>query len=85
MCGELHPNIQIDYHTNLCFPQTQWRRYHAISSYKQQKKASLTLQCLWRARVARKELRKLRMVSSQFLSITQEKYIYIVKQYLQLI
>lgn len=45
------------------FLQTEWRRFQAISAFKQQKKATVTLQCLWRARVARKELRNLRMVS----------------------
>ncbi|KAJ1377258.1 P-loop containing nucleoside triphosphate hydrolase, partial [Sesbania bispinosa] len=43
------------------FGETQWRRVQALSDYKQQKKATIILQCLWRARVARKELRKLRM------------------------
>lgn len=47
--------------------QTQWRRAQALSDYKQQKKATVTLQCLWRAKVARKELRKLRMVTSIFM------------------
>lgn len=42
--------------------QTQWRLHKAYLAYKQQKKATLALQCLWRARLARKELRKLRMV-----------------------
>lgn len=45
------------------FSQTQWRRVQALSNYKQQKRATVALQCLWRAKVARKELRKLRMVS----------------------
>ncbi|TVU45041.1 hypothetical protein EJB05_04510, partial [Eragrostis curvula] len=41
--------------------QTRWRQHKAYVDYKQQKRASLILQCLWRARIARKELRKLRM------------------------
>lgn len=51
---------------NFYFLQTQWRKFQAVTAYKQQKKATLTLQCLWRARVARKELRKLRMVISLY-------------------
>ena len=43
--------------------QTRWRRYQALSAYKQEKKACLITQCHWRARVARKELRKLKMVT----------------------
>ncbi|KAF6139301.1 hypothetical protein GIB67_021511 [Kingdonia uniflora] len=41
--------------------QTQWRGFQARSAYKQQKKATLTFQCLWRGRIARKELRKLKI------------------------
>lgn len=52
------------FYLHLLFPQTKWRKYYAQSIYKQKKKASLALQCLWRARLARKELRKLRMVSA---------------------
>lgn len=42
--------------------QTQWRLHKARWAYLKQKKAGLILQCLWRGRIARKELRSLRMV-----------------------
>lgn len=45
------------------FSQREWRRHQAQEAYKQHKKATLALQCLWRAKVARKELKKLKMVS----------------------
>ncbi|TXG55731.1 hypothetical protein EZV62_017044 [Acer yangbiense] len=53
--------------------QTQWRRFQALSAFKQQKKATLTLQCLWRARVARKELRKLRMAARETGALKEAK------------
>ncbi|KAI3897061.1 hypothetical protein MKW92_016716 [Papaver armeniacum] len=43
--------------------QTRWRSHKALTSYKQQQVATLTLQCLWRGRTGRKELRKLRMAA----------------------
>ncbi|KAF9609184.1 hypothetical protein IFM89_013574 [Coptis chinensis] len=42
---------------------TQWRRIQALSSYKKKKKATLTLQCLWRGKEGRKELKKLRIAA----------------------
>ncbi|KAK4842615.1 hypothetical protein QYF36_024789 [Acer negundo] len=53
--------------------QTQWRRFQALSAFKQHKKATLTLQCLWRARVARKELRKLRMAARETGALKEAK------------
>ncbi|KAK2637181.1 hypothetical protein Ddye_031973 [Dipteronia dyeriana] len=53
--------------------QTLWRRFQALSAFKQQKKATLTLQCLWRARVARKELRKLRMAARETGALKEAK------------
>ena len=47
--------------------QTCWRRYKAHSDYVKLKKAGLTLQCIWRGRIARKELRKLKMVNFESL------------------
>lgn len=41
--------------------QTQWRLYKAWSSYKETQKATIILQCLWRGRIGRKELQKLKM------------------------
>ncbi|XP_073274635.1 myosin-12 isoform X2 [Primulina huaijiensis] len=41
--------------------QTQWRKFHALSGYNHIKISTLALQCLWRARLARRVLRKLRM------------------------
>ncbi|XP_010469656.1 PREDICTED: myosin-12-like isoform X3 [Camelina sativa] len=45
--------------------QREWRRHHAQEAYKQHKKATLALQCLWRAKVARKELKKLKMAARE--------------------
>ncbi|GMP42089.1 hypothetical protein CsSME_00011947 [Camellia sinensis var. sinensis] len=53
--------------------QTQWRRYHAVSVYNQQKKATLRLQCLWRTKVARKELRKLKMEARETGALKEAK------------
>ncbi|CAK9144802.1 unnamed protein product [Ilex paraguariensis] len=65
--------LKADYSINSCPLQTQWRRFHALSAYNQQKKANLTLQCLWRARVARKELRKLRMAARETGALKEAK------------
>lgn len=43
--------------------QSHCRKFLARSDYKKMKKAAITTQCAWRARVARKELRKLKMVT----------------------
>lgn len=75
---EQYLNMQTD-SAQLCFFQTQWRRFHAVSTHNQLKKANLTLQCLWRARVARRELRKLRMVSLNFL-VLELQYIPVNKR-----
>ncbi|KAF3784216.1 Myosin-12 [Nymphaea thermarum] len=53
--------------------KTHWRRFRALSSYKQQKKATINLQCLWRARVARRELRKLRMAARETGALKEAK------------
>lgn len=47
--------------------QSQCRKYLARLHYMQIKKAAITTQCEWRARVARQELRKLKMVTTSFL------------------
>lgn len=43
--------------------QSQCRRYLARLHYMKLKKAAITTQCAWRGKVARKELRKLKMVT----------------------
>ncbi|KAL0561924.1 hypothetical protein IC582_002369 [Cucumis melo] len=53
--------------------QTEWRRASAISVYKQQQKATLALQCLWRSKVARKELRKLKMAARETGALKEAK------------
>lgn len=53
--------------------QTQWRLHKARSAYLKQKKASLMLQCLWRGRVGRKELRKLRMAARETGALKEAK------------
>lgn len=49
-----------------CIYQIHCRRYLAESHYKKLKKAAITTQSAWRARLARKELRELKMVSLIF-------------------
>ncbi|XP_022859055.1 myosin-12-like isoform X1 [Olea europaea var. sylvestris] len=53
--------------------QTEWRRFHALSVHNRVKKANITLQCLWRARIARKELRKLRMAARETGALKEAK------------
>ncbi|KAK7393069.1 hypothetical protein VNO78_21521 [Psophocarpus tetragonolobus] len=53
--------------------QTQWRRAQALFYYKQQKKATVALQYLCRARVARKELKKLRMAARETEALKETK------------
>lgn len=47
-----------------CVLQSHFREFLARSEYIKLKKATITTQCAWRVRVARKELRKLKMVLS---------------------
>lgn len=42
--------------------QSRWRRHRDNLSYIKLKRAALTYQCAWRGRVARRELRQLKMV-----------------------
>ncbi|OEL32655.1 Myosin-17, partial [Dichanthelium oligosanthes] len=55
--------------------QSQWRCHRDYSNYMKLKRAALTYQCAWRRRVARKELRKLRMAArdTQALKVAKEK------------
>uniref|UniRef100_A0A0D9YE15 Myosin motor domain-containing protein n=1 Tax=Oryza glumipatula TaxID=40148 RepID=A0A0D9YE15_9ORYZ len=55
--------------------QTQWRCHRDNSNYLKLKKAALTYQCAWRRRVARRELRQLRMAArdTQALKVAKEK------------
>lgn len=47
-------------------PQARWRCHKAFSYYQRLKRGVLVAQCKWRGRVAKKELRKLKMVSILF-------------------
>jgi hypothetical protein len=51
----------------LAFLQTRWRGYKAWSSYKKLQRGVLVAQCLYRGRLARRELRKLKLVSPHML------------------
>ncbi|XP_015616299.1 myosin-17 isoform X7 [Oryza sativa Japonica Group] len=55
--------------------QTQWRCHRDNSNYLKLKRAALTYQCAWRRRVARRELRQLRMAArdTQALKVAKEK------------
>ncbi|XP_074563999.1 myosin-12-like [Curcuma longa] len=55
------------------FIQTHWRFYKARSAYHVQKKATLIFQCLWRGRLGRKELRKLRMAARETGALREAK------------
>ena len=46
--------------------QSQCRKHSAQLHYLRLKQAAIATQCAWRGRVARKELRKLKMVISSF-------------------
>ena len=56
-----------------CIYQIHCRRYLAESHYKKLKKAAITTQSAWRARLARRELRELKMVSLIFFYIFSSK------------
>lgn len=43
--------------------QARWRGHRCFAYYKKLIKAAIITQCRWRGRIARKELRKLKMVS----------------------
>lgn len=47
-----------------CSSQSQCRKYLAQLHYMRLKKAAITTQCAWRGKVARKELRSLKMVTT---------------------
>ncbi|XP_010414067.1 PREDICTED: myosin-12-like isoform X2 [Camelina sativa] len=53
--------------------QREWRRHQAQEAYKNHKKATLALQCLWRAKVARKELKKLKMAARETGALKEAK------------
>ncbi|KAA3454750.1 myosin-8-like isoform X6 [Gossypium australe] len=53
--------------------QSHCRRYLANRRYLRLKKAAITTQCAWRARVARKELRKLRMAARETGALQEAK------------
>ncbi|KAL5222227.1 hypothetical protein ABZP36_026940 [Zizania latifolia] len=55
--------------------QTWWRRHRDNSNYLKLKRAALTYQCAWRRKVARRELRQLRMAArdTQALKVAKEK------------
>uniref|UniRef100_A0A0D9V4W4 Myosin motor domain-containing protein n=1 Tax=Leersia perrieri TaxID=77586 RepID=A0A0D9V4W4_9ORYZ len=55
--------------------QTRWRSHRDNSKYLKLKRATLTYQCAWRRRVARRELRQLRMAArdTQALKVAKEK------------
>ncbi|KAM3350501.1 hypothetical protein ACQJBY_022944 [Aegilops geniculata] len=55
--------------------QSRWRRHRDNLSYIKLKRAALTYQCAWRGRVARRELRQLKMAArdTQALKVAKEK------------
>lgn len=53
--------------------QTQWRLSKARKAYLEVKKGSLILQCLWRGRIGRMELRKLRMAARETGALKEAK------------
>lgn len=46
-----------------CITQSHCRKYLVRLHYMKLKKAAITTQCAWRGKVARRELRKLKMVN----------------------
>ncbi|CAL9173224.1 unnamed protein product, partial [Musa hybrid cultivar] len=53
--------------------QSQWRCHRDYSYHKRLQKATLTYQCAWRQRLARKELRKLRMAARETGALKEAK------------
>ncbi|KAK4754045.1 hypothetical protein SAY87_002149 [Trapa incisa] len=53
--------------------QANWRRHHAHSYYKRLQKAAIISQCGWRSRVARRELRKLKMAARETGALKEAK------------
>ncbi|THU70584.1 hypothetical protein C4D60_Mb08t26540 [Musa balbisiana] len=53
--------------------QARWRCHRDYSYYKRLQKATLTYQCAWRQRLARKELRKLRMAARETGALKEAK------------
>uniref|UniRef100_A0A1D1YNU8 Unconventional myosin-Vb n=1 Tax=Anthurium amnicola TaxID=1678845 RepID=A0A1D1YNU8_9ARAE len=53
--------------------QAQWRCHRDHSYYQNMQKATITYQCAWRQRLARRELRKLRMASRETGALKEAK------------
>ncbi|KNA15731.1 hypothetical protein SOVF_095540 [Spinacia oleracea] len=53
--------------------QSQWRCHRASSYYKNLRKASVVTQCRWRGRLAKQELRKLKMASRETGALKEAK------------
>ncbi|PIA36510.1 hypothetical protein AQUCO_03400422v1 [Aquilegia coerulea] len=53
--------------------QAYWRCYRAYSYYKKLNRASVVTQCRWRGRIARKELRKLKMAARETGALKEAK------------
>lgn len=54
--------------------QARWRCHKAASYYNKLKRGSIVAQCRWRGRIAKREFRKLKMVSSFIQFISWEYY-----------
>ena len=78
--SSLHISLRLfEFNFSLHIYQIHCRRFLAESHYKKLKKVAVTTQSAWRARLARKELRELKMVSLMsldisVLSISQERW-----------
>lgn len=64
---------------NLWYLQARWRCHGAASYYKKLKKGSILAQCRWRGRIARRELRKLKMVTYIKVHVTNSFSIRLVR------
>uniref|UniRef100_A0A7N0ZY67 Myosin-12 n=1 Tax=Kalanchoe fedtschenkoi TaxID=63787 RepID=A0A7N0ZY67_KALFE len=53
--------------------QTEWRRHQALKTYIQKKKLTLAIQCLWRGKLGRKELKKLKMAARETGALKEAK------------
>ncbi|CAI0383211.1 unnamed protein product [Linum tenue] len=65
--------IQISFLNELDSFQSQCRRHLARLRYLKLKRASIAMQCAWRGRVARRELRKLRMAAKETGALQEAK------------
>lgn len=64
------------------FVQTRWRGHRSSSHYKSLKKGAIVAQCRWRGKLARRELRKRKMVCFNLYSSSKSMVIFLIELYI---